>query len=150
MSSVDHINAILLLLPDFQNDSDIIYTLANAFFDAAKTMRESEFKYYSNDYVAGMQRLAKQVLNLCVTEIQQNRYKVTALLLRLGQAEEVSAMLGKLKLGKIDYKVYNFVHLPTAKKSLDSKAVLYQVMFAFRLAFPSRPDAIRDIMARRS
>ena len=71
-------------------------------------MRDSEFKYYSNDYVAGMQKLAKQVLNLCVTETQHNRYKVTALLLRLGQAEEVSTMLGKLKLGKIDYKVYNF------------------------------------------
>ena len=55
-----------------------------------------------------MQKLAKQVLNLCVTETQQNRYKVTALLLRLGQAEEISEMLGRLKYGKIDFKSYNF------------------------------------------
>ena len=47
-------------------------------------------------------------------------------------------------------KKYNFNHLPTAGKFHDAKTVLYQVMYAFRIAFPKRPDMVKLIMARRN
>ena len=59
-------------------------------------------------------------------------------------------MLSKFNFGVIHWKRYNFAHLPTAGKFWDAKTILYQVMYAFRIAFPKRPDAVKFIMARRT
>ena len=72
-----------------------------------------------------MQPLAKRVLNLGVTEPQLNRYKVLALLYRLGQAEEILAMLSAFSFKEMDWKKYNFKHVPTAAKRYDGKTVCY-------------------------
>ena len=150
MSPVDHINAILRLLPRLYQQENALAALCSSFYDQGKHLTDDELKFYANGYLAGMQALARQVLNMGVTEPQRGRYKVIALLFRLGQAEEVLDMLSKFNFGVIKWKKYNFAQLPSAGKAWDAKTILYQVVYAFRLAFPQRPDAVKFIMARRN
>ena len=108
MSAVDHINAILKLLPRHYNQERALYSLCNSFHDNAKLLTLDELKFWTNGYVDGMQQLAKQVLNLGVTESQLNRYKVVALLFRLGQAEEILAMISRFSFKEVNWKKYHF------------------------------------------
>ena len=96
-----------------------------------------------------MPQLARLVLNLGATEFQLNRYKVMALLFRLGQAEEIERLLKSFDLEKVNWKKYNFYQLPSADKKYDAKTVLYQVMYGYRIAFPKKPDSVKFIMERR-
>ena len=150
MSPVDHINAILKLLPKHYQQENALSALCNSFFDQGKQLTDEELHFYANGHIQGMQTAARQVLNLGVTEAQRGRYKVIALLFRLGQAEEILEMLSKFNFGVIHWKRYNVAQLPTAGKFWDIKTILYQVMYAFRIAFPKRPDAVKFIMARRT
>ena len=47
-------------------------------------MTEDELKFYSNGHIEGMERFSRSVLNMGIAEPQLNRYKVVALLFRLG------------------------------------------------------------------
>ena len=150
MSPVDHINAVLKLIPKHYQQENALNALGSSFYDAGKFLTDQELCFYANGHIQGMGTFARHVLNLGVTESQRGRYKVIALLFRLGQAEEILYMLSKFNFGVIHWKRYNFAHLPSAGKIWDPKTILYQVMYAFRLAFPQRPDAVKIIMARRN
>ena len=42
MSAVDHINTILKILPTFSTKEEALYSLANAFYDAARNLEVSD------------------------------------------------------------------------------------------------------------
>ena len=125
MSAVDHINAVLKLVPRHYHQEGAMYSLCESFHDNAKNLTLEEITFFANGYIDGMQSLAQQVLNLGVSESQLNRYKVVALLFRLGQAEEIMDMLSRFKFKETDWKKYNFKQLPTAAKRYDGNTVLY-------------------------
>ena len=72
-----------------------------------------------------MQPLAKIVLNLGASERQKNRYRVVALLFRLGQAEEILALLSRFYFKETNWKKYNFNQLPTTGKQREGKIIVY-------------------------
>ena len=125
MSAVDHINAVLRLLPRHYKQEGAMYSLCESFHDNAKNLTLDELKFWANGHIDGMQPLAKVVLNLGSTEKQKNRYKVVALLFRLGQAEEILALLSRFYFKETNWKKYNFNQLPTAAKKYDGNVVLY-------------------------
>ena len=149
MSPVDHINAILKLIPRHYQQENALSALAGSFYDQGKLLTDDELKFYSNGHIEGMQRLAKKVLNLGMAEMQLNRYRVVALLFRLGQAEEIQAFLSMFRIPPTNFKTYNFMNVPTGGKTRDGGKILYQVMYGYRLAFYKRPESVRFIMPRR-
>ena len=84
-----------------------------------------------------------------IAEAQLNRYRVVALLFRLGQAEEIQVFLTKYKIKEVNWKTYNFTQYPAAGKTREPGKILYQVMYAYRLAFYTRPETVRFVMNRR-
>ena len=112
-------------------------------------MTDDELKFFSNGHIDGMQRLAKKVLNLGMAEMQLNRYRVVALLFRLGQAEEIQAFLSMFRIPPTNFRTYNFMNVPTGGKTRDGGKILYQVMYGYRLAIYKRPESFRIIMNRR-
>ena len=149
MSPVDHINAVLKLVPKHYHHENALTALAGSFYDYGKLLTEEELKFYSNGNIEGIETFARCVLNMGIAEMQLNRYRVVALLFRLGQADEIQVFLTKYKIKEVNWKTYNFSMYPAAGKTREPGKILYQVMYAYRLAFYTRPETVRFVMNRR-
>ena len=57
--------------------------------------------------------------------------------------------LSKFKIPVTNFKTYNFVMYPAAGRTREPGKILYQVMYAYRLAFHNRPETVRFVMNRR-
>ena len=54
MSPVDHINAVLKLIPKHYQQENALAALAGSFYDQGKLLTEEEIKFYSNGNIEGI------------------------------------------------------------------------------------------------
>ena len=55
----------------------------------------------------------------------------------------------QFKMTPVNFKTYNFSQYPASGRTKEPNKILYQVMYAYRLAFYDRPETVRFIMNRR-
>ena len=99
LSPADHINLVMLLLPEACKNPRELYLLALSFHGAYKKLTDEDFKLFSHDRVEGLTELACAVLaqdagNECVAK----RWKVFSTLFSIGGAKEVSQYLERERL----------------------------------------------------
>ena len=97
LGSVDHINVILLLLPEVYNNVSDVYRLALSFFEHCQKLQEADFDMFFPMHVTGMSALVDSVFNIeSTSEMQFDRWKLMTMFYRLGQADQIAKILTQM------------------------------------------------------
>ena len=125
LSPADHVNLIMLLLPEACKNTKELYLLALSFHGVYKRLTDEDFKLFSHERVEGLTELACAVLaqdagNECVAK----RWKVFSTLFSIGGAKEVSQYLEREGLENKYCRYYDFDEEPTTRKQKTKAHIL--------------------------